>query len=61
MTEGAPTLLEMRLFAAQAIAREAAAVARLSGAPMRSPRAERLAAPEVNDALVSAAMEGVAL
>jgi len=28
MTEGAPTLLEMRLFAARAIAREAAAVAR---------------------------------
>ncbi len=59
MTEGALTLL--RCAPAQAIAREAAAVARLSGAPMRPARAERLAAPEVNDALVSAAMEGVAL
>ena len=62
MTEGAPTLFEMRLFAAQAIAREAAQpVAGLSGAPMRSPRAERLAAPGVNGALLSAAMEGVTL
>ncbi len=61
MTEGARTLLEMRLFAAQTMAREAGAAARLSGAPMRPSRAERLAAPEVEDALVSAAArEGVA-
>ena len=60
MTEGAPTLFMMRVFAARAIARQAAQpVARLSGAPMRSPRAERLAAPGVNGTLVSAAMEGV--
>lgn len=62
MTEGARTLLEMRLFAAQTMARKAGAAARLSGAPMRHSRAERLAAPEVEDALVSAAaVEGVAL
>ena len=50
----------MRLFAAQATAREAAAVARAERRAYEVPRAERLAAPGVDDALVSAAMEGVA-
>jgi hypothetical protein len=62
MTEGAPKLLRCACLLRGLLPREAAAVAQPSGAPTRSPRAERLAAaPGVNDVLVSAAMEGGAL
>jgi hypothetical protein len=57
MTEGAPTLLRRACLRRRRFAPEATAVAQLSGAPMMSPRAERLAAPGVN--LVSAAMEAL--
>jgi hypothetical protein len=56
MTEGAPMLLRCACLLRRRFPREGAAVARLSGAPMRSPRAERLAAP---GALGSAAMEAL--